>query len=67
MIRRWVHTLEQVGPELEAIRLKEIRDADNLHVLNLLESAFDYAARALPPRPTSGIIEMQSVFAKLRK
>jgi len=67
MVRRWVKTWEQAGPELEAIRRREIREADNLKVLAMLEGAFNHAARTLPPRPSSGLVEMQAWFAKLRR
>jgi hypothetical protein len=64
-MRRWVATWKQAGPELEAIRRREIREADNLEILQSLESSFNYAVR-LPPRPSSGMVEMQRLFAKLR-
>jgi hypothetical protein len=67
MMRRWVETWKEAGPELEAIRRKEIREADNLKVLALLESAFNHAIRTLPPRESSGMVEMQKGFAKLRR
>ena len=67
LIRRWVQTWKDAGPELAAIRQKEIRDANNLDVLKALESAFNHAVRTLPPRPSSGMVEMQSVLAKLRR
>ena len=67
MIRRWVETWEQAAPRLEAIRRREIRDADNLKVLAVLEGAFNHALRTLPPRPSSGMVEMQAWFAKLRQ
>jgi len=35
-MRRWVQTWEDAGPELEAIRRREIREADNLKVLAML-------------------------------
>jgi L-amino acid N-acyltransferase YncA len=62
-----VETWEKAGPELEAIRIREIREADNLKVLEMLEGAFNHAARTLPPRPSSGMVEMQAWFAKLRR
>jgi hypothetical protein len=65
-MRRWVETWKEAGPALEAIRLREIRDADNLQVLAALECAFNQALAALPPRPTSGLVEMQEWFARLR-
>jgi hypothetical protein len=65
MIRLWVETWKAAGPELEAIRRREVREADNLQVLAMLEGAFNHALRTLPPRPSSGLVEMQAWFAKL--
>ena len=67
MIVRWVAHWKAAGPELEAIRHAEIRDADNLRSLALLEPAFNHALRSRPMRMTSGLVEMQTLFAKLRK
>ena len=66
-MRFWVRTWKEAGPELEAIRRREIRDADNLKVLALLEGAFNHAARTMPPRQSSGMVGMQEWFAKLRR
>ena len=65
MIWRWVETWKEAGPKLEAIRHREIREADNLKVLSLLEGAFNQALRTSPLRPSSGMVEMQAWFAKL--
>jgi len=67
MIRRYVETWREARPLLDAIRHKEIREADNLKVLAILEGAFNHALRTLPPRPSSGMVEMQKRFAKLRR
>jgi hypothetical protein len=67
MIRRWVKHWQDAGPLLEAIRRQEIRDADNLQVLALLEPAFNHAVRSLPPRESSGMVEMQALFARMRR
>jgi hypothetical protein len=64
-MRQWVATWKQAGPELEAIRQREIREADNLTVLESLESSFNYAVR-LPVRPSSGLVEMQRLLRRLR-
>jgi hypothetical protein len=64
-MRRWVETWKQAGPELEAIRRKEIREADNVQVLAILEGAFNHALLALPPRETSGLVELHEWLAKL--
>ena len=65
MTRRYVETWREARPLLDAIRHKEIREADNLKVLAILEGAFNHALRTLPPRPSSGMVEMQKWFAKL--
>ncbi|MCW5979160.1 MAG: hypothetical protein KIT09_13875 [Bryobacteraceae bacterium] len=66
-MRAWTRAWEEAQPELEAIRRREIRDADNLQILGLLEDAFNHAARMLPPRSSSGLVEMQKLLAKLRR
>jgi hypothetical protein len=67
MIERWVKHWQDAGPELEAIRRREIAEADNMQVLALLEPAFNHAVRTLPPRESSGMVEMQALFAKMRR
>ena len=67
LVRRWVGAWEEAGPVLDAIRRQERRQADNLKVLALLECAFNQALREMPLRPSSGLVEMQSWFAKLAR
>jgi hypothetical protein len=65
LMQLWVRTWNEAGPRLEAIRRREIREADNLKVLASLESAFNHALRSMPPRPSSGLVEMQKWLAEL--
>ncbi len=67
MVRSWVRTWMEAGPELEKIRLREVRDEDNLLSLQLLAPAFEHALRTHFPDATSGLVEMQRHFAGLRK
>ena len=67
MMRRLVRTWKEAGREREAIHRREIREADNLKVLAALEGAFQHALRTLAPRPSSGMVQMQEWFAKLRR
>lgn len=67
LIRERLRQWAEAAPTLEALRREQIRTADNRHVLALLEPAFNHAIRTLPPRPTSGMVEMQRLFAKLRR
>jgi hypothetical protein len=64
LIRQWVETWKRAGPELEAIREREIREADNVQVVAILRGAINLATQ-LPVRPSSGLVEMQRLFAKL--
>ncbi|MEO5925187.1 MAG: hypothetical protein ABIR70_15305 [Bryobacteraceae bacterium] len=65
-ILRWVQTWKEAGPELEAIRREEVRVADNVKAIASLEDAFNHATRSMPPRASSGLVEMQRIFTKLR-
>src|SRR6202030_1127206 len=64
VMRRWVETWKRAGPELEAIREREIREADNVQVVAMLRGAMNLATQ-LPPRTSSGLVEMQRFLAKL--
>ena len=64
-MHRWVTTWKDAAPRLEAIRRREIETADTLQILAALEGAFNHAIRTLPPRPSSGVVEMQALLAKL--
>ena len=66
-IQRWARTWKQAGPELERIRLREVRDEDNLLSLRLLARAFNHATSTQPPGESSGLVEMQRYFQKLRR
>lgn len=66
MIRRWAQTWKLAGPELERIRLREVRDEDSLLSLRLLAPAFELAVRNAPADASPGLVEMQRHFAKLR-
>ena len=65
MMRKWVQTWKEAAPELEAIRQQEVRDADNLLSLELLEPAFNHAVESRSPRESSGLLDMQDWFAKI--
>lgn len=65
-LREWAQTWKEVGPELERIRLQEVREQDNRLVLQQLARCFNHATRTQSPGDSSGMVEMQRIFAKLR-
>lgn len=65
-MRRWVENWKVVGPILEAERRADIRSGDNRKIVAMLSGMFDHAIRSNPIRETSGLVEMQALFAKAR-
>jgi len=64
-MRRWVETWKEAGPELEAIRRREVKELDTLQTIACLEHAFNYAVRNVPADPASGLVELHEWLAKL--
>jgi len=58
--RRW----KEVGPILEALRDRDIREADTASSLRMMQQAFRIALRDLPPRESSGLVEWQRYMAR---
>jgi hypothetical protein len=63
-MRRWVETWKQAGPELEAIWEQELRSIDRQKVIGQLFQIDQFRYRKA--RRTSGLVEQQAWFAKLR-
>jgi hypothetical protein len=63
MIAHW----KRVGPELDRIRRRELRKLNHEEYFavidTLLQLGWDYAT----PRTTSGLVELQRLFAKARR
>ena len=64
-LRQWVARWKRVGPELEAIREREIREADTVKAVRDLFGDEELTCLP-PPRLSSGLVEQQAWFAKLR-
>lgn len=65
--RRWAQTWKRAGPELERIRREELRRLDVPKAIALLCGTDDYRVSPRVAKPTSGLIEQQRVFGKLRR
>jgi len=64
LVRRWVETWRRAGVELEALRRSELARIDTREAVRQL---FVGDCPALPPPlPTSGLVEQQAWFARLR-
>jgi hypothetical protein len=65
LLRRWAETWERVGRELEAIRRREIESVDTQEAIRQIFGSGPLIDNA-PPRTTSGLVEQQKWFARLR-
>jgi hypothetical protein len=66
-MREWVAAWKKAGPDLQRIRLEEIRTADTRAVIESLDAAFRSALLHYPPIPYSGLIEQQKLFQRLKQ
>lgn len=66
-LKRWVERWKTLGPELENVRREDIRRANTQKSIQLFDLAFKAAARNLPPRKSSGLVEFQRLLRKLRR
>jgi len=64
--RRWVQTWQAAAPRLADIRRRELRTLDPFTTIALLCGPADYREAPRAPKPTSGLIEQQRLFARLR-
>ena len=65
--RRWVAAWKSAGPELERIRREELRRLDPSKAIALLCGPADYRTPPRAPKPTSGLVEQQRLFSRLRR
>jgi hypothetical protein len=65
--RRWVQAWKVAGPRLDAIRRRELRGSDPYEAIARLCGPADYNVAPRAPKPTSGLIEQQRLFARGRR
>lgn len=65
-VREWIRNWEETGPLLEQLRAEDIRNSDTAAAIEQLSDAFESARREWSPPPTSGLVEQQRLFARLR-
>lgn len=66
-LRRFVSRWREKGEFLEKLKLREFRRSNLEQTILSLSDASDSALKFYPPKPTSGLIEMQKLFAKIKK
>tara|TARA_A100001037_G_C14537590_1_gene365870 strand:+ start:199 stop:417 length:219 start_codon:yes stop_codon:yes gene_type:complete len=66
-LKQWAEAWAKAGPELERIRRQEIRETDTFETVSAFLGPIDFTQEPFAPSPTSGLVEQQARFAKLRK
>lgn len=66
-IRQSIENWKEVNRVQERLRVRDLRSGGLAAMLLSLTDVTEASVRAHPPKPTSGIIEMQRLFTKLRK
>jgi hypothetical protein len=66
-IRRWLQVRERAAIALEEIRRNELRNYDYQKNLPILDGMLQWACDHSEPRLTSGLVEQQRLFTKIRK
>ena len=65
-VRQWIQNWEAAGPVLERLRDEAIRNIDTAAAIEQLSDTFESARRQWTPPVTSGLVEQQRWFARLR-
>jgi len=66
-LRQHVQLWARNGPFLEALRDREIRQADTAGSIRMFDLAFRIAVRDLPLRDSSGLVEWQNFLRRARR
>ena len=67
-IKKWIRTWEKAGSALDKVKLKELRAVDYYSQNQmLLNEMLRYAFEHREPRSSSGLIEQQQIFMRLKK
>ena len=65
-LREWVESWRRAGPALEEVRRRELENLDTQEAIRQIFGSAP-AFSDLPHRTTSGLVEQQAWFAKLRR
>jgi hypothetical protein len=66
-VKEWVEAWRRAGPQLERMRREELRAFRYEDHVEAIEGLLDAAARQAEPRPSSGLVEQQRWFQKVRQ
>lgn len=65
--KAWVENWAKVGPKLEAIRRRELREMTYEQRIKAIDSLLQIGCQFGKPRSTSGLVEQQRLFRKAKR
>ena len=65
--KQWVDNWRRVGPLLEQINAEELLSMDAREAIRKIMPMCDWCFEHSEPRTTSGLVEQQHYFAKMRE
>ncbi len=65
--KAWVETWLKAGPELDAIRRRELREMTYEDRIRAIDALLQLGSQFATERDTSGLVEQQRLFRKLRQ
>jgi len=66
-LKQWALTWKQAGVELSELRRERLASTDTQASIEALSQASIWANNTAPLRGTSGLVQQQAIFAKLRR
>ena len=64
---RWIENWKRTAPVLDAFRRKAIEEANTQEFVEAMDGMLESIFRENKPRLTTGLVEQQRWFAKMRK
>ncbi|MEO7299723.1 MAG: hypothetical protein ABI042_14240 [Verrucomicrobiota bacterium] len=65
--KKYVDNWKVVGPVLEELRRKELKNVDTYKFVQQLSGSFDFSLPPYRPEPTSGLIQQQAWFKQFKR
>jgi hypothetical protein len=63
----WLKNWDELGPILEGIRLRSLKHVNTRDAILAMDGAYKSARLHLPQRKSSGLVEQQRLFKRVRK
>ncbi len=67
LMKEYVERWKRLGPLLEAQREEDVRRSETVSNIAAFGRLYSMALASSPPQPTSGLVEQQRLFSRIRR